>query len=102
MNPIWSIKNSHNFCCYFPKHYTYHTNYKIYPGNYIAYDIKHGTRRFAKYYTPEVEQQFALYLVRSNAQFDVMGVDKDAAREILLGIYANPVEAKLNMGIDLD
>jgi hypothetical protein len=30
-----------------------------------------------------------------------MGVDKDAAREILLGIYANPVEAKLNLGIEL-
>ena len=78
------------------------SEYKLYDTNYIAYDIKHGTRRFAKYYTPEVEQQFALYLVRSNAQFDVMGVDKDVAREILLGIYANPVEAKLNMGIDLD
>ena len=76
--------------------------YKLYNTNYIAYDIKHGTRRFAKYYTAEAEQQFALYLVRSNAQFEVMGVDKDVARDILLGIYANPVEGKLNLGIDLD
>jgi 1-acyl-sn-glycerol-3-phosphate acyltransferase len=75
--------------------------YKLYDTNYIAYDIKHGTRRFERYYTAAAEQQFALYLVRSNAQFEVMGVDKDAAREILLGIYANPVEAKLNLGIEL-
>jgi hypothetical protein len=76
--------------------------YKLYDTNYIAYDIKNGTRRFAKYYTSEAEQQFALHLVRSNAQFEVMGVDKDAARDILLGIYANPVEAKLNLGINLE
>lgn len=76
--------------------------YKLYDTNYIAYDIKNGTRRFKKYYTAAAEQQFALYLVRSNAQFEVMGVDKDVAREILLGIYANPVEAKLNLGINLD
>ena len=77
------------------------SNYKLYDTNYIAYDIKHGTRRFAKYYTTVAEQQFDIYLVRSNAQFEVMGVDKDVAREILLGIYANPVEAKLNLGIEL-
>lgn len=76
--------------------------YKLYDTNYIAYDILHDSRRFAKYYTAEAEQQFALYLVRANAQFDVMGVDKDVAREILLGIYANPVEAKLKLGINLD
>jgi hypothetical protein len=75
--------------------------YKLYDTNYIAYDIKHGTRRFERYYSPALEQQFALYLVRSNAQFEVMGVDKDVAREILIGIYANPVEAKLNLGIEL-
>lgn len=78
------------------------SGYKLYDTNYIAYDIKHGTRRFAKYYTAAAEQQFALYLVRSNAQFEVMGVDKDVARDILLGIYANPVEGKLNLGINLE
>ena len=77
------------------------SNYKLYDTNYIAYDIKHGTRRFAKYYSTVAEQQFDIYLVRSNAQFEVMSVDKDVAREILLGIYANPVEAKLNLGIEL-
>ena len=78
------------------------SSYKLFDTNYIAYDIKHGTRRFAKYYSSVAEQQFAIHLVRSNAQFEVMGVNKDAAREILLGIYANPVEAKLNLGINLD
>ena len=78
------------------------TGYKLYDTNYIAYDIVHGTRRFKKYYTQYAESQFSLHLVHCNAKFDTMGVDKDAAREILLGIYANPVEAKLNLGIDLD
>ena len=77
------------------------TEYKLFDTNYIAYDILHGTHRFSNYCTSEAEQQFAIYLVRSNAQFEVMGVDKDVAREILLGIYANPVEAKLNLGINL-
>ena len=77
------------------------SNYKLFDTNYIAYDIKHNTRRFEKYYDTVAEQQFAIHLVRSNAQFEVMGVDKDVAREILLGIYANPVEAKLNLGIEL-
>ena len=77
------------------------SNYKLFDTNYIAYDIKHNTRRFEKYYDTVAEQQFAIHLVRSNAQFEVMGVDKDVARDILLGIYANPVEAKLNLGIEL-
>ncbi|MBR7182508.1 MAG: 1-acyl-sn-glycerol-3-phosphate acyltransferase [Alistipes sp.] len=77
------------------------SEYKLYDTNYLAYDILHNTRRFEKYYSAAAEQKFSLHLVRSNAQFELMGVDKDAAREILLGIYANPVEAKLNLGIVL-
>ncbi len=68
-------------------------NYRLHDTNYIAHDILHGERRYADRYTPEQEQVFRARLAKAEEHF---GAAADTAREIYLGIYANPVDAKEN------
>lgn len=66
-------------------------NYTLHDTNYIAHDILHGERRYADRYTAEQEQTFRERLAKAESVFgDAVGT----AREIYLGIYANPVDAK--------
>ncbi len=66
-------------------------NYRLHDTNYIAHDILHGERRYADCYTAEQEQAFRERLTKAEQQF---GDAVATAREIYLGIYANPVDAK--------
>jgi len=66
-------------------------NYRLHDTNYIAHDILHGERRYADRYTAEQEQAFRERLTKAEQQF---GDAVATAREIYLGIYANPVDAK--------
>ena len=70
--------------------------YHLFDTNYIAHDILHDEHRFAEHYTPESEAHFRAHLAKAEAAFEQAGVDTAVAREIFLGIYANPVDAKLN------
>ena len=58
-----------------------HTNYKIYPGNYIAYDILDGQKRFADRYTNKDQTTFANYLNSQLAKIpNVTSKDRDSDR----------------------
>lgn len=70
--------------------------YHLFDTNYIAHDILHDERRYAEHYTPESEARFREHLAAAEAAFEAKQIDVAVAREILLGIYANPVDAKLN------
>jgi hypothetical protein len=72
------------------------SNYHLFATNYIAHDILHGNRAHADHYSAEEEQMFAAHIRMAEATFAEEGVDVDVAREILLGIYANPVDSKEN------
>ena len=73
-----------------------HTNYKIYPGNYIAYDILDGQKRFADRYTNKDQTTFANYLNSQLAKIpDVTSKDKDFLKERILSMYANPLKNQL-------
>lgn len=65
--------------------------YRLHDTNYIAHDILHGERRYADRYTPEQERTFRERLAKAEERF---GDAAGTAREIYLGIYANPVDAK--------
>lgn len=70
-----------------------HTNYKIYPGNYIAYDILDGQKRFADRYTNKDQTTFANYLNSQLAKIpNVTSKDKDFLTERILSMYANPLK----------
>ncbi|MHC5308582.1 1-acyl-sn-glycerol-3-phosphate acyltransferase [Myroides sp. LJL116] len=67
------------------------SNYKLWPTNYIAYDLLHKTNEFADKYTQKEKQLFERRLE--------LRVDKDnkAVVDNFLAMYANPVVNKLKL-----
>jgi len=76
-----------------------HMIYKLWPSNYIAYDLLHGSREFTDQYTNLEKFTFRNYLLGRVLKLTVarkrLGHDREgfrkAVREILLQMYANPV-----------
>lgn len=64
-------------------------NYKLWPTNYIAYDILNTTKKFEKLYTVEEKQ---LFQRRFEMRIDT---DNETLREGFLAMYANPVVNKM-------
>ncbi|MBO4660116.1 MAG: 1-acyl-sn-glycerol-3-phosphate acyltransferase [Prevotella sp.] len=61
--------------------------YKLWPNNYIAYDMLYGCQRFVTEYTKEEKETFGKLLEK----LDHYENDSPILKDILLGIYANPV-----------
>lgn len=70
-------------------------SYKLWPTNFIAYDILYKTTRFAHLYDEKERQIFER---RLEMRIDV---DNETMREGFLAMYANPVVNKLNYKNDL-
>ncbi|RAV28035.1 1-acyl-sn-glycerol-3-phosphate acyltransferase [Sinomicrobium soli] len=60
-------------------------NYRLWPTNYLAYDLLHNTERFADHYSEKEKRQFERRLERR------VGEEDDIARKNFLAMYANPV-----------
>jgi len=71
-------------------------NYRLYPNNFIAYDWLSGTSTFKNRYTEEEKDTFKAYCDKIFSKlYEELGSDAEPRfTEILLGIYANPVENK--------
>ena len=66
--------------------------YRLTPNNYIAFDLLDGGNTYASHYTDEQRQTFLRYIENVGD----MGInDTDTLRQILLGIYANPIKSKI-------
>lgn len=72
-----------------------HANYRIYPNNYIAYDLLSGESAFAGQYTEEDKQHFIAYMDRQLARIEIPNKDLPFLREKLLLMYANPLKNHL-------
>ncbi len=68
-----------------------HTNYRLYPGNYVALDLLEGTETHASQYSEEQKATFLKYLEGQLAKIDVPNKDEAYLRERMLTMYANPV-----------
>lgn len=64
--------------------------YRLFPNNYIAYDLRYGTKRFADRYTDEERCRFESHLDKLS-HYDTC--DLEQLCDIFLGIYSNPVKA---------
>jgi 1-acyl-sn-glycerol-3-phosphate acyltransferase len=64
-------------------------SYKLWPTNYIAYDILNNSERFSNYYSDKEKQLFER---RLELKIDA---DNDVLREGFLAMYANPVVNKM-------
>ena len=69
-------------------------NYKLWPNNYIAYDMLNGTSEFADKYTDSQKSEFIGYMGSKLEKFDV---NKQELEQIFLEIYANPVSSAKNL-----
>lgn len=64
-------------------------SYKLWPTNYIAYDILNNTNRFSKYYS---EEEKSLFERRLELKIDVQN---NLMKDSFLAMYANPVVNKM-------
>lgn len=65
--------------------------YRLYPNNYIAYDLRYGTTKYQEFYTAEQKENF-LKRIKKLERYDTCDIEN--LKDIFLGIYANPVNNK--------
>lgn len=65
--------------------------YHLHPNNYIAFDLRYGTRRYADRYSQE---QKDVFIQRLKELMNYDGCDLEILNDILLGIYANPINSR--------
>ena len=74
---------------------TIHSNYMLYPGNFIAYDELNKTNTFQKRYSQHDKKVFEEYLRGQIAKINLPNPDEAFLRERILTMYANPVVNKI-------
>ena len=72
-----------------------HSNYMLYPGNFIAYDELNKTNTFHKRYSQQDKKVFEEYLRGQIAKINLPNPDEAFLRERILTMYANPVVNKI-------
>ncbi len=73
-----------------------HDNYRLWPGNYFAYDRLHGVKHFSNQYGEDDVEKFNS---RMNTGITAMkGLDPDELRELFVNLYAGPVNNKNSNG----
>lgn len=68
-----------------------HRNYRLYPGNYVAYDIQTQQQRFAGRYTEQEKLDFLNYLCSQAEKVDLPDRDAGFIFKCMIDMYANPV-----------
>ncbi len=75
-----------------------HRSYEIFPINYIAYDMLHESKRFARKYNEEQRQEVEDYFNRQLNKVeldDVTEEERNYMMEMMLVMYSNPLKNKL-------
>jgi hypothetical protein len=70
-------------------------NYKLFPNNFIAFDLFNQSETFSQRYTISDKEVFENYLIEELNQLDG---DRDALKMHLLHIYKNPLIRKMDLG----
>lgn len=69
-----------------------HANYKLWPGNFVAWDLLNKSRKYAEHYSQEENETFTHYI---DEHIKRTKFDKDFIYQKLLEMYANPLINKL-------
>lgn len=72
-----------------------HSNYRLYPNNYVAYDLLEGNAVFSRHYAEEDKQRFLAYIDQQLERIEIPGKDVDFLREKMCLMYANPLKNHL-------
>jgi len=73
-----------------------HLHYKIYPCNYIAFDLLNNTDRFASMYNTEQSEQFKSYLNKQIDKIKIPDKDYDFLWMNMLKMYSNTLKNQLD------
>lgn len=71
-----------------------HKNFKLWPNNYIAYDLLHSVNKFSNFYN-ETEKEKFIYTMTQ--KIDKIEGNRSLLNNIYLEIYANPVKNCLQL-----
>lgn len=71
-----------------------HRNFKLWPNNYIAYDLLHSVNKYTSYYTQEEKDNFIRVMTQ---KMDKLNGNISMLNNIYLEIYANPVKNSLKL-----
>jgi hypothetical protein len=69
-------------------------NYKLFPNNFIAFDIRNNDNRFQDKYTEAEKREFMKHI---NRQANIEDVSFVKMKKTLIDIYANPVASFLSL-----
>lgn len=72
-------------------------HYRFYPGNYVAYDLLSGSRRFSEAYSAKDKAFFEEYIQKQLDKIELPGKDETFLRTKLLEMYANPLKNYLSV-----
>ena len=67
-----------------------HSNYRLYPGNFVAIDLLQGGNAYADRYTAEERATFEKYIAGQLQKIEMPGKDEAYLRTKMLEMYANP------------
>lgn len=70
-----------------------HTDYKLWPSNYLAYDLISGSKQFEKEYNAQEIEIFNKRLIHAQ---EITGTHPEKVKQMFLKLYANPVINKLS------
>lgn len=70
-----------------------HSLYKIYPNNYVAYDVLNNSDEHAEFYSKDVKEKFLSYVEEKISKVES---DKDAHKQLLIRFYSYPLINKKN------
>lgn len=73
---------------------TIYRNFKLWPNNYIAFDLLNQSQKFSHLYSKEDMEKFSVY---ANQELSIFSEDTSLQRELLLKLYANPVNNFLHV-----
>lgn len=74
--------------------YRIHKDFKLWPDNFIAYDLLHSSTKYQDRYTEEEKQ---LFIEHMEKKLNPVEGNRSALNKIFLDIYANPVKNRLNV-----
>ena len=72
-----------------------HKNYKLWPTNYLAYDLLENSKRFETHYNSKTEEVLE---ERCQMAFNLVDENKEELRKLFYQMYANPVYNKISEG----
>lgn len=72
-------------------------NYRFYPCNYIAYDMRMGTNRFKDHYSQKDKTAFESYLNGQVEKIVLPNKDENFLRGKILEMYSNPLKNHLSV-----